>query len=219
MLCAPSQPTRYRARTVVPTAGALQPGGDRVAVLGERGQGDPAFYRDPVVGQVVGEDALDVILRQRDEAVGHVRRDVERQPPGLRPVDVGDLAPQLHRGVQRLPHQPHRRPDLQRPGLDAHRFREVQGRIEPVDDAAGHTPPVQFDSGGQADRPGSDHENVCLDVHGPPFVADPSGGSGASAHRPVRARSRRQGTLPLTGCLARAHTTPSARKAVTAAWS
>ena len=153
-------PIRYWARTVSLAAVAGQRGGDAVVVLLEPVSLDAALDRPRRAGQLLAQDPLGLVLRQRDESERHVGR--QRQLELRRPlaVDVDELAAHLDRRVQDAPQHTHALEDLERARLHANRFRVLRRFAGRVDDPAADAPAGEFDGGGQADRAGAGDQYI-----------------------------------------------------------
>ncbi len=155
--------------------GRPQPGGDPVGVLGERQQLGAALDGRAQAREVLLQQALGLVLRQRGESVGHLGRQYEVDPRPLPAVDVDQLAAQRDGGLQDVAGQAHPVPELQGARLDADRPGVRQAGRQPLDQAAAH--PVAAELGGRAqpDRAGARDQYVrcrgvchgCLPVPAP----------------------------------------------------
>lgn len=115
-----------------------------VGVLLEGGEPQPAFDVQAVHRQLVGEHALGLVFRDRDEAEGHVGGQGRYRLRHRLAVDADDLAAYRHRRVQDPPQHAHALEDLQRARLHADGFGILRCFEQRVDDAAGNAAPRQF---------------------------------------------------------------------------
>ncbi len=132
---------------------------DPVRILAQRRQGRTPLDPDAVAVEVPGEDALGLVLRQAQRGERQVQRRVGRVRRWSS-LDDGAQARQPEPGIDHLAGDAHVVPDLQRPGRDADGPAIGQRPRRAVDDPAACAVPGQLTGERQADRSGSDHEDI-----------------------------------------------------------
>lgn len=116
------------------------------------GHAHAALHLHAVHRELLAQDRLGGVLRNRDEAERDVvrQREVELRHPLT--VDVNDLAAHPYRRVEDLAQHSHALEHLERSWLHANGFRILQGLEKRVDDAARDAATGELDRGRQADR-------------------------------------------------------------------
>ena len=163
--------------------GVAQGGGHAGVVGGDVDEFHPATDRRTEGRQVLPQQLLGRVLRQADEAVGHLFRHREGELARALAVDVHHLAAHRQRGAQHRLDHADLIPDLERSRLDADRLRPRRDALALVDDQHVDAAPPQLDRGHEADRACAHHDH--LGVHGAQITAP------SARARHVAARSQR----------------------------
>jgi hypothetical protein len=162
---APDEIVRPHLRLAVRPA---EHGRDAVGVLGEAQKPDAAFDPAAELGEPVGEQPLRLVLRQRDESVGHIGRKRELDASDLSPVHEEGLAVHRGRGVERAREHTGRLPQLQGARLDTDRLGIWDGGGQPVDHPAARASAAQLERRSEPDGASANDQHLGVGHVRPP---------------------------------------------------
>ena len=141
---------------------AGQAGAHAVGILLESGEPKTPLDAHPACGELLTQNPLSRVLRNRYETERHVGRQCHVELRSFLTVDVDDLAAHLDGCIKDAAQHSDALEHLECSRLHANGFRILRRLEQRVHDAAVDAAPGQFDRGGQPDRPCSGDEHLGL---------------------------------------------------------